>query len=74
MHAAVFTGIFPEIEQSQSSLILETNIIGTKNMLELARQVVPERFLYVSSGSVYGEGHDPEEVLKETAELLPKTL
>ncbi len=74
VHAAVFTGIFPEIEQSQSSLILETNIIGTKNMLELARQVVPERFLYVSSGSVYGEGHDPEEVLKETAELLPKTL
>ncbi len=74
VHAAVFTGILPEVEQSQSSLIVETNIIGTRNILDLATLIVPERFLYVSSGAVYGEGRDSSEVLKEDSVLSPRSL
>ena len=74
VHAAVFTGVLPEVEHSRSRSIIETNIIGTTNLLEFAKQIVPDRFVYVSSGSVYGEDRDPSEVLKEDAILLPRSL
>jgi len=74
VHAAVFTGVLPEVEHTRSKSIVETNVMGTTNLLELARQVTPERFVYVSSGSVYGEGRDPNEVLREDAVLLPRSL
>ncbi|PKB68630.1 MAG: hypothetical protein BZY82_00155 [SAR202 cluster bacterium Io17-Chloro-G3] len=74
VHAAVFTGVLTEVEQSQSSSIVETNIIGTRNILNLAKEIIPDRFVYVSSGAVYGEGRDPSEVLSETAILLPRSL
>ena len=74
VHAAVFTGVLPEVEHSRSRSIIETNVTGTTNLLELAKQIIPERFIYVSSGSVYGEDRDPNEVLKEDAILLPRSL
>ena len=74
VHAAVFTGVNPDVEHSRSSSIVETNIIGTRNMLELARQIIPDRFLYVSSGAVYGDERDPTEVMQEDAILSPRSL
>ena len=74
VHAAVFTGVLPEVEASRSRSIVEINVMGTTNLLELARRIKPQRFLYVSSGSVYGDRPEGEEVLREYAELHPHTL
>ena len=53
VHAAVFTGVLPKIENSQASSIIDINVLGTTNLLEFARKISPNRFLYVSSGAVY---------------------
>ena len=74
VHAAVFTGVLPEVEVSRSRSIVDINVIGTTNLLELARRIKPQRFLYVSSGSVYGDRPEHEDVLREDAELHPHTL
>ncbi len=74
VHAAVFTGVLPEVEASRSRSIVDINVMGTTNLLELARRVIPQRFLYVSSGSVYGDRPEQEEMLQEDAELHPHTL
>ena len=74
VHAAVFTGVLREVEASRSRSIVDINVMGTTNLLELARRVVPQRFLYVSSGSVYGDRPEQEEVLQEDADLHPHTL
>jgi nucleoside-diphosphate-sugar epimerase len=74
VHAAVFTGVLPEVEISRSRSIVDINVMGTTNLLELARRIKPQRFLYVSSGSVYGDRPEHEEVLREDAELHPHTL
>jgi len=74
VHAAVFTGVLPEVEASRSRSIVDINVMGTTNLLELARRIKPQRFLYVSSGSVYGDRPEQEEVLREDADLHPHTL
>jgi nucleoside-diphosphate-sugar epimerase len=74
VHAAVFTGVLPEVEANRSRSIVEINVMGTTNLLELARRIKPQRFLYVSSGSVYGERPGSEEELREDSDLHPHTL
>lgn len=74
VHAAVFTGVLLEVEVGRSRSIVEVNVMGTTNLLELARQLPIERFLYVSSGSVYGERQNPNEVLSENDPPDPRTL
>lgn len=74
VHAAVFTGVLPEVEASRSRSITDVNVMGATNLLELARRIKPQRFLYVSSGSVYGDRPEQEEVLREDSELHPHTL
>ena len=74
VHAAVFTGVLPEVEASRSRSIVDINVMGTTNLLELARRIEPQRFLYVSSGSVYGDRPEHEEVLREDTALHPHTL
>jgi nucleoside-diphosphate-sugar epimerase len=74
VHAAVFTGVLPEVEASRSRSIVDINVMGTTNLLELGRRIKPQCFLYVSSGSVYGERPEQEEVLREDSELHPHTL
>jgi nucleoside-diphosphate-sugar epimerase len=74
VHAAVFTGVLPEVEASRSRSITDVNVMGTTNLLELAQRIKPQCFLYVSSGSVYGDRPEPEEVLREDSDLHPHTL
>ena len=74
VHAAVFTGILPGIESSEAISIVDINVMGTTNLLELARKVSLERFLYVSSGAVYGIGRPSDEVLYEESPLRPNNL
>ena len=74
VHAAAFTGILPDIERDQSRSIVDINVMGTANLLELARQQSVDRFVYVSSGSVYGDNAGPDEVLHEDSPPKPHSL
>ena len=74
VHAAVFTGILPHIEKERSRSIVDINLMGTTNLLELARRISVDRFVYVSSGSVYGDGPGLDEVLHEETHPNPRTL
>ena len=49
---------------------IETNVLGTHNLLEAVRQTAPAaRVLFISSSDVYGFGVSPTEALKEDAPL-----
>jgi len=49
---------------------IETNVLGTHNLLEAVRQTAPAaRVLFISSSDVYGFGASPTEALKEDAPL-----
>ena len=73
VHAAVFTGLFPNIEAGRSRDIVAINVMGTTNVLEVARKLSVQRFLYVSSVAVYGN-YQPDKVLTEESIPLPRTL
>jgi len=73
VHAAVFTGLFPNIEAGRSKDIISINVMGTTNVLEVARKLSVRRFLYVSSVAVYGD-YQPDMVLTEESIPLPRTL
>ena len=59
VHAAVFTVNRTDRETARSKDILDINLTGTGNLLELARVARVERFVYVSSGAAYGLTRDP---------------
>lgn len=52
MHFAARAGVRPSIQQPK--LYIETNVLGTYNLLEAARQSGVSRFINASSSSVYG--------------------
>lgn len=53
---------------------LWTNINGTRNLLEFGRTHGIERFLYVSSGEVYGNGEQTEWVEDDSGKVDTMTL
>ena len=71
VHAAAYTGNREGIEKSDSRRMLDINIGGTINMLDLARRLEVQRFLYVSSGGVYAVQPSSEEPLREDMRLYP---
>jgi UDP-glucuronate 4-epimerase len=52
VHLAARAGVRPSIQQPR--LYIETNILGTYNLLEAAKQAGMPRFICASSSSVYG--------------------
>ena len=55
VHAAMIAHV-PQWEQESPAKFIDVNVMGTVNVLEWARQLEGlQRFLYVSSGDVYGE-------------------
>jgi len=57
MHLAARAGVRPSIENPQ--LYIESNIIGTHNLLSAAKKNAVQRFIFASSSSVYGVRDDP---------------
>lgn len=53
VHLAARAGVRPSLEQPK--LYAETNINGTLNLLEMAREFGVKQFVFGSSSSVYGE-------------------
>lgn len=52
VHLAARAGVRPSLAQPQ--LYTRVNIVGTQNLLELAREFDVKRFIFASSSSVYG--------------------
>ena len=74
IQAAAYTpGSRGTIEQSDSRRIVETNIMGTVNILDMARGIGVRRFLFISSGAVY-EGIQSATPLDEDTPVQPTAL
>jgi nucleoside-diphosphate-sugar epimerase len=74
IHAAVIT---PDIERERnfSKTITNINFNGTVEVLEAARRHGIEKFIYISSCTVYGETGFKDEILEESKSIpLPRTL
>ena len=74
VHAAVFTVNRTDRETARSKDILDINLTGTGNLLELARVARVERFVYVSSGAAYGLTRDPDQTYNEDDPPQPGNL
>ena len=74
VHAAVFTVNRVELETQRSRDVVAINIEGTANLLELARTSNVDRFVYVSSGAVYGPSATADQTLNEDAPPIPPNL
>ena len=74
IHAAVITaGI--EREARDPAGIVSTNVHGTVNVLEAARRQGVERFVFLSSASVYGANSQRDDALSEAHTApLPESL
>ena len=74
IHAAVITaGV--DREGRDPTSIVSTNIHGTVNVLEAARRQGVERFIYLSSASVYGANSQRNDTLSEEHTApLPESL
>ena len=66
IHIAARAGIRPSVEQPR--LYTEVNVLGTQNLLELAREFGVRKFIFTSSSSVYGM--DQPVPFQENAALL----
>lgn len=52
LHLAARPGVRASLQDPQ--LYVQTNVLGTQNLLEMAREFSVENFVYASSSSVYG--------------------
>lgn len=74
VHAAVYTVNDTRLETERSKEIIDINVAGTTNLLELARTAKVARFVYVSSGSAYGTAAPPDQTLSEDIPPVPQNL
>ena len=74
VHAAVYTVNRIPVETERSREIVDINITGTTNLLELARRLRVQRFVYVSSGAAYGAAGPPDQTFNEDAAPRPDFL
>ena len=74
VHAAVFTVNRTDLETGRSKDILDINLTGTGNLLEMARVVGVQRFVYISSGAAYGLTRDPDQTYNEDDPTQPGNL
>jgi nucleoside-diphosphate-sugar epimerase len=73
-HAAVITAN-QERERRDFRSIIEVNLLGTAEVLEVSRQAGIQRFVYLSSSSVYGRNAFKSRILDEEETVpLPETL
>jgi UDP-glucose 4-epimerase len=57
VHLAANTGVGPSVEDPRGDMV--SNVVGTFNMLEAARQNQVKRFIFASSGAPAGEVEPP---------------
>ena len=74
VHAAVYTVNREALEIERSRDVVAINLEGTANLLELARTQQVSRFVYVSSGAVYGAALPGDQTLNEETPPVPENL
>ena len=74
VHAAVYTVNRTALEIERSREVISINLEGTANMLELARTLKVDRFVYVSSGAAYGNALPADQTLNEETPPSPDNL
>ena len=74
VHAAVITVNRTDLETARSKDILDINLTGTGNLLELARLADVARFVYISSGAAYGLTREPDQTYNEDDAPQPGNL
>lgn len=74
VHAAVYTASRVDVESQRSRDVIDINIEGTANLLELGRTLHVDRFIYVSSGAVYGAASLGDRTLNEDTPTVPQNL
>ncbi len=74
VHAAVYTVNREALEIERSRDVIAINVEGTANLLELARTQQVSRFIYVSSGAVYGSALPGDQTLNEDTPPAPQNL
>lgn len=55
----------PKVLENESSMVLDTAIDGTKNMISLAINARCKSFVYLSSVTIYGDISDKENITEE---------
>jgi UDP-glucose 4-epimerase len=69
VHLAASTGVAPSVENPREDL--ESNVIGTFNMLEASRQNGVRKFIFASSGAPLGEVEPPVHEQKAPKPVSP---
>ena len=73
IHNATYTP-YGSIEGHDSRRVFDINLVGTVNLLDLARQLAVHRFLYISSAGVYQEEPASDQPLGEDKPLKPRGI
>ncbi len=72
IHNATYTP-YGDLEKNDCRKVVEINLEGTANMLELARTLAVKRFLYISSAGVYTGAPPEDQPLKEDTPRSPES-
>ena len=73
VHAATYTP-YGDVERADARRAVDINLEGTVNLLDMARRLGVQRFLYVSSIAVYQDNVPTVEPLKEDVPLRPRGI
>jgi nucleoside-diphosphate-sugar epimerase len=73
VHAAAITPS-RDVERSSAQHIVNVNLMGTVNMLEVSRQVSAKRFVFTSSSGIYGAPEDKTASVSEDDPLQLDSL
>ena len=73
VHAAAITPS-GSVESLVPTRVINVNLMGTLNMLEIARKISAERFVFVSSSGVYGAPKNNKKLVTEASQTQPGNL
>ena len=74
IHAATYTVNQRPLEIERGRDVIGINVDGLANILELARTIRAARFVYISSGAVYGAGAAADQTCSEDLPAAPDFL
>ena len=74
IHAVTYTVNQHSLEMERARDVVGINVGGLANVLELARNVGAQRFVYVSSGAAYGLAAGTDQIYSEDMAVAPDSM
>ena len=74
IHAVTYTVNQHSLEMERARDVVGINVGGLANVLELARNVDAQRFVYVSSGAAYGLAAGTDQIYNEDMAVAPDSM